>query len=146
MFSSCIWVIFGSSRDIFWEKLIQNGGDMFGHRNEANWQMSRMESINGAEIQFLLWKMKTHIFWFPYGNYKCRINSIFIMENENAYFFDNSKLRILSYNTVVSNRVNSDHVPSFSCLAVWNVCQTTSGVYAITVTSSAFHSRRCGRL
>ena len=57
--------------------------------------MSRMESINGAEIQFLLWKMKTNIFWFPYGNYKCRRNSIFIMKNENAYFFDNSKLRIL---------------------------------------------------
>ena len=119
MFSSCIWVIFDSSRDIFWEKLIQNGGDMFGHRNEANWQMSRMESINGAEIQFLLWKMKTHIFWFLYGNYRCRRNSISIMENENAYFFDNSKLRILSYNTVVSNRVNSVFFVSWrlKCLA-----------------------------
>jgi hypothetical protein len=33
-----------------------------------------------------------------------------------------------STNTVVSNHVNSDHVPSFSCLDVWNVRQTTSGV------------------
>jgi hypothetical protein len=46
----------------------------------------------------------------------------------------------------VSIFVNSDHVPSFSCLDVWNAWQTTSGVYAITVTTSAFHSRRCGRL
>jgi hypothetical protein len=50
-------------------------------------------------------------------------------------------------NTVVSNHVNSDHVPSFSCHDVsWsNVRQTTSGVYAITVTTSTY-SRRCGRL
>jgi hypothetical protein len=50
------------------------------------------------------------------------------------------------HNMVVSNHVNSDHVPSFSCLDVWNVRQTTSGVYAITVTTSTYHSRRCGRL
>ena len=49
-------------------------------------------------------------------------------------------------NTVVSNHVNSDHVPSFSCLDVWTNRQATSGVYAITVTTSAYHSRRCGRL
>ena len=49
-------------------------------------------------------------------------------------------------NTVVSNHVNSDHVPSFSCLDVWISRQTTSGVYAIIVTTSAYHSRRCGRL
>ena len=52
----------------------------------------------------------------------------------------------LSINTVVSNHVNSDHVLSFSCLDIWGVWQTTSGVYAISVTTSAFHSRRCGRL
>jgi len=46
---------------------------------------------------------------------------------------------------VVSNHVNSDHVQSFSCLDVWNVRRTTSGVYAITVTST-YHSRRCSRL
>jgi hypothetical protein len=51
----------------------------------------------------------------------------------------------LSINTIVLNHVNSDHVPSFSCLDVWISRQTTSGVYAITVTS-AYHSRRCGRL
>jgi hypothetical protein len=51
----------------------------------------------------------------------------------------------LSINTVVLNHVNSDHVPSFSCLDVWISRQTTSGVYAISVTS-AYHSRRCGRL
>jgi hypothetical protein len=34
----------------------------------------------------------------------------------------------------------------FSCLDVWNVRQTTSGVYAITVTTSTYHSRRGGRL
>jgi hypothetical protein len=39
---------------------------------------------------------------------------------------------------LVSNHVNSDHVPSFSCHDVWNVRQTTSGVYAITVTTSVF--------
>ena len=39
-------------------------------------------------------------------------------------------------NTLVSNHVNSDHFPSFSCLAVWNVRQATSSVYAITVISS----------
>ena len=49
-------------------------------------------------------------------------------------------------NTVVSNHVNSDHVSSFSCRDVWKVRQTTSGVYAITVTTSAYHSRRFGRL
>jgi hypothetical protein len=43
----------------------------------------------------------------------------------------------LSINTVVSNHVNSDHVPSFSCLDVWSAWQTTS---AISVTTSAFHS------
>jgi hypothetical protein len=48
------------------------------------------------------------------------------------------------FNTAVSNHVNSDHVTSFSCIDVWNVRQTTSGVYAITVTTSAYHSRRCG--
>jgi hypothetical protein len=31
-----------------------------------------------------------------------------------------------------------DHVPSFSCHDVWNVRQTTSGVYAITVTTSTY--------
>jgi hypothetical protein len=50
------------------------------------------------------------------------------------------------WNTVVSNHVNSDHVPSFSCLDVSTNRQATSGVYAITVTTSAYHSRRCGRL
>jgi hypothetical protein len=35
---------------------------------------------------------------------------------------------------------------SFSSLDVWSAWQTTSGVYAIIVTTSAFHSRRCGRL
>jgi hypothetical protein len=48
-------------------------------------------------------------------------------------------------NTVVSNHVNSDHVPSFFfCLDLWNVRQTTSGVYAIsiTVTTSTYHSCR----
>ena len=49
-------------------------------------------------------------------------------------------------NTVVSNHVNSDHVPSFSCLDVETNRQATSGVYAITVTTSAYDSRRCGRL
>jgi hypothetical protein len=34
----------------------------------------------------------------------------------------------------------------FSSLDVWSVCQTTSGVYAIIVTTSGIHSRRCGRL
>jgi hypothetical protein len=48
--------------------------------------------------------------------------------------------------TVVLNHVNSDHVPSFSCLDVWTNRQATSGVYAITVTTSAYHSRRCGVL
>ena len=47
---------------------------------------------------------------------------------------------------VVSNHVNSDHIPYFSCHDVWNVRQTTSGVYAITVTTSTYHSRRYGRL
>jgi hypothetical protein len=52
------------------------------------------------------------------------------------------------FNTVVSNHVNSDHVPSFSCLDVWNVRQTTSGVYAITVITSTYHSCQsiCGVL
>jgi len=35
---------------------------------------------------------------------------------------------------------------SFSCLDIWTNRQATSGVYAITVTTSAYHSRRCGRL
>jgi hypothetical protein len=48
--------------------------------------------------------------------------------------------------TVVSNHVNSDHVPFFSCLDVWTNRQASSGVYAITVTTSAYHSRRCSRL
>ena len=39
------------------------------------------------------------------------------------------------------NHANSDHVPSFSSLDVWNVRPTTSGVYAITVTTSIYHSR-----
>ena len=57
------------------------------------------------------------------------------------------RIHSCSYNTVVSNHVNSDHVrPSFSCLDVWTPWQTTSGVYAITVTMSAYHSCRCGRL
>ena len=53
---------------------------------------------------------------------------------------------LLHFNTVVSNHVNSDHVPSFSCLDVRNVRQATSGVYAITVTTSTYHCRICGRL
>ena len=47
---------------------------------------------------------------------------------------------------VVLNHVNSNHVLSCLCLDVWNVRQTTSGVYDITVTTSAYHSHRCGRL
>jgi hypothetical protein len=52
----------------------------------------------------------------------------------------------ITINTVVSNHVNSDHGLSFSCLDVWNVRQTTSGVYAITLTTSTYHSHGCGRL
>ena len=52
----------------------------------------------------------------------------------------------IQYNTVVSNQVYSDHVLSFSCLDVWNVRLMISGVYAITVTTSTYYSRRCGRL
>ena len=36
--------------------------------------------------------------------------------------------QLLLCNTLVSNHVNSDHVPSFSCVDVWNVRQMTSGV------------------
>jgi hypothetical protein len=54
--------------------------------------------------------------------------------------------KICPTNMVVSNHVNSDHVPSFSCLDVWTNRQVTSGVYAMTVTTSAYHSRKCGRL
>ena len=34
-------------------------------------------------------------------------------------------------NTVVSNHINSDHVPTFSCLDVWTNRQATSGVYGM---------------
>ena len=40
-------------------------------------------------------------------------------------------ITLQKYNTVVSNHVNSYHVPSFSCHDVSNVRQTTSGAYAI---------------
>jgi hypothetical protein len=49
-------------------------------------------------------------------------------------------------NTVISNHVNSVHVPSVSYHDVWNVRKTTSGVYAITETTSTYDTRRCGRL
>ena len=42
-------------------------------------------------------------------------------------------------NTVVSNHVNSDHIPSYSCLDVRNARQTTSGVYSITVATHMKH-------
>jgi hypothetical protein len=71
-------------------------------------------------------------------------NSVF--SNEHNSFSKLSVKGSLACNTVVSNHVNSDHVPSFSCHDVWDVRQTTSGVYAITVTTSTYHSRRCGRL
>jgi hypothetical protein len=43
---------------------------------------------------------------------------------------ENGEIDQLKYktNTVVSNHVNSDHVPSFSCHDVWNARQTTSGL------------------
>ena len=53
--------------------------------------------------------------------------------------------KCIKWNTVVSNDVNSDRVPSFSYLDVQNVRKTASGVYAITVTSTN-HSHRCNRL
>ena len=56
------------------------------------------------------------------------------------------KLENNMMNTVVSNHVNSDHVPSFSFPDVWNARQTTSGVHAIKVITSAYHSRRYGIL
>jgi hypothetical protein len=49
-------------------------------------------------------------------------------------------------NTPLKLNLFSDHVPSISCLDVGTNRQATSGVYAITVTTSAYHSRRCGRL
>jgi len=66
--------------------------------------------------------------------------------NWEVYFFSDFMVFLNVCYTVVSNHVNSDHVPSFSCLNVWNVRETTPGVYAITVTTSTYHSRRCGRL
>jgi len=48
---------------------------------------------------------------------------------------------------VVSNHVNSDHVPSFSCLDVWNV--KTDYLQCLRYycnQTSAYHSRRWGRL
>ena len=52
-------------------------------------------------------------------------------------------------NTVVSNIVNSDHVCLFRVMTsemLGKLRTCTSGVYAITVTTSTYHSRRCGRL
>jgi hypothetical protein len=62
------------------------------------------------------------------------------------YVYIYVKFLLVLCNTVVSNHVNSDHVTSFSCLDVWSNLQATSGVYAINVRTSAYHSRRCGRL
>lgn len=50
----------------------------------------------------------------------------------------NVKVAYIMANMVVWNRVNSDHVPSVSCLDFWNVRQTTYGAYAITVITSAY--------
>jgi hypothetical protein len=50
-------------------------------------------------------------------------------------------ISLMGFNTVVSIHVNSDHVPSFSCLDIWTNRQATSDVYAITVTTSTYHSR-----
>jgi hypothetical protein len=71
-------------------------------------------------------------------------NSVF--SNEHNSFSKLSVKGSLACNSVVSNHVNSDHVPSFSCHDVWDVRQTTSGVFAITMTTSTYHSRRCGTL
>ena len=65
-------------------------------------------------------------------------------------YFIYAKFAVMSlkvvHQYVVSNHVNSEHVPSFSSLDVWSAWHTTSGVYASIVTTSAIHSRRCGRL
>ena len=50
-------------------------------------------------------------------------------------------LKILLYfNKVVSNHVNSDHVPSFSCLDVWTNRKATSGDYAQKSLTRLTHS------
>ena len=63
-----------------------------------------------------------------------------------SYKIFSQKTQFFNVNTVVSNHVNTDHVPPISCYDVWNVRQTTPGVYAITLTTSTYHSRRCSRL
>jgi hypothetical protein len=45
-------------------------------------------------------------------------------------------------NSTIHLRTCASH---FSCLYVWKNRQATSGIYAITGTTSAYHSRRCGR-
>ena len=84
----------------------------------------------------------------PYFNFQNQqiFNKGFYIRNLLLYHTICMNIDIIKCNTVVSNHVNSDHVPSFSCHDVWNVRQTTctSGVWAITVTRSTY-SRRFSR-
>ena len=81
-------------------------------------------------------------------------------ENDVTWYFSVIKKTVGYWTTVFTHRFSGvsilqygcfescqfDHVPFFSCLDVWISRQTISGVYAIIVTTSAYHSRRCGRL
>ena len=49
-----------------------------------------------------------------------------------------SLLKENSCNMLVSNHVNSDHIPFILCLDVYNVRQTTSDGYVIAVTTSTY--------
>jgi hypothetical protein len=129
------------------------------HRNHVIWRTKITKCWrNGNDSKQPYWNMNLNIFckrqisiklFYLYQRLQCRDKYFFKIK---FVFFLYLPLCIYfwyqtdSGNTVVSNHVNSYHVPSFSCLDVWTNRQGTSGVYAITVTTSAYHSRRCGRL
>ena len=124
-------------------------------RQKKKWKINKLQFkvINNCWLLFTAIYILTEHLWSIGKNSNCFV--FLILFNS----FDDGKIdlfhlsrRLWSWNskkennTVVSNHVNSDHVPSFSCLVVWTNRQATSGVYAITVTTSAYHSRICGRL
>jgi hypothetical protein len=73
-------------------------------------------------------------------NFRCQSTQQKLQSICAVLTFDPQHKKMLNYFICIKN-LNAEtitSVSSFSCLDVWNDCHMTSGVYAITVTTSAY--------
>jgi hypothetical protein len=96
-----------------------------------------------AIFQFPLFAVKTKSIKFNYDGSFIKAKNKLVQQTQKALYSVYRKVRNLCIPVDLQLKLFDSIV---LCLDVWTNRQATSGVYAITVTTSAYHGRRCGRL